>query len=79
MSLHPRVVSPIKAPKALYNGLRAVLNFLSGEKRTGIPSVFEFRKRGGDRSWRSFVCLQTKSDLQHSLNHKVGFGSQADP
>lgn len=34
--------------------------------RMGICSVFEFKKRGGDRIWRSLcVC---KTDLQHSLN-----------
>lgn len=33
LSLYPGVALPVKAPKALYDGLKAVLSFLSGEKR----------------------------------------------
>lgn len=61
MSLYPGVASPVKAPKALYDGLKAVLTFLSGEKRRlqdgstrmGICTVFEFKEKEGDRIWRS--------------------------
>lgn len=33
LSLYPGVAPPVKAPKALYDGLRAVLSFLCGEKK----------------------------------------------
>lgn len=65
-SLCPGVASPVKAPKALHDGL-SVLSFLSREKkscRMGIPRVLEFKKGGGDRIWRSLFVNANRPSAQ---------------